>query len=105
MQMRRLRVILAGAAVFTLLFLLSIPAFAQYVGPTPKPTPQASRPPTEVQGRRFPRPARVQVQSEGFERLPVTGADIAGIAVIGLGATAIGAGMWRMGRRRPDAAV
>jgi len=76
---------------FAFLALAMLPAFADYVGPTPTPVPSTARP--VVLGEQFHRPVVAAGQTT-----PVTGADVRNAVVIGLAGIAIGVGLRRVSR-------
>jgi hypothetical protein len=82
----------AAIVLVTLAFLAlaMLPAFADYVGPTPTPVPSTAKP--VVLGEQFHRPL------VGGETTAVTGADVEGAVIIGAAGIAIGLGLRRVSR-------
>ncbi|MGH8983317.1 MAG: hypothetical protein ACRDY6_05510 [Acidimicrobiia bacterium] len=95
---RALRVVAAGAVVAGVMLPAAAVAQQDPVYPTPTSTPKVTEPP-RVSGAARPAVERPTRQ----DTLPVTGGQIAGLALIGLGITGAGVAMVRIGRRRATA--
>ena len=85
------RFIAIAVLALAFLALAMLPAFADYVGPTPTPVPSTAKP--VVLGEQFHRPVVAAGQTT-----PVTGADVRNAVVIGLAGIAIGVGLRRISR-------
>lgn len=95
---RVLRLLAIGAIVAGVMVPVAAAAQQDPVYPTPTSAPEVRRPPTP-DGAVTARPVPVS-----RDRLPVTGGQIAGLALIGLGVTGAGVAMVRVGRQRRAAA-
>ena len=73
--------------VLAFLALAMLPAFAEYVGPTPTPIPPSVKP--VVLGEQFHRTPQTT---------PVTGADVRDAVIFGVAGIAIGVGLRRVSR-------
>jgi hypothetical protein len=88
----------AGAVVVGVMLPAAALAQQDPVYPTPSSAPTVTEPAREAAPTTSARPP---VVSE--EKLPVTGGQIAGLTLIGLGVTGAGVAMVRIGRRRATA--
>jgi len=96
---RVLRVTAAAAVVGGVMLPAAALAQQDPVYPTPTSTPVVTDP-AQAAGSSA---SRTQTVAVSEETLPVTGGQIAGLALIGLGVTGAGVAMVRIGRRRATA--